>query len=57
MESKPINLEERTLLLANNVGLFLKTIKPDIVNREYIIQLIRSSYSIGANYIEANECL
>ena len=29
----------------------------DIINREYISQLIRSSASVGANYIEASDSL
>ena len=57
MENHPYNLEERTFLFAKNTGVFLRTIYSDLVNREYIIQLVRSSASIGANYIEANECL
>ena len=57
MENHPYNLEERTFLFAKKTGIFLKTIYPDPVNREYIVQLVRSSASIGANYIEANECL
>ncbi len=32
-------------------------LKKDIINAEYIKQLIRSAGSIGANYIEANDNL
>lgn len=51
------NLEERTFQFAKNVGVFLKTIEKNIVNNEYSKQLVRSSGSVGANYIEANESL
>ncbi|RPH31234.1 MAG: four helix bundle protein [Bacteroidales bacterium] len=51
------DLEERTFLFAKNVGVFLKTIEKNIVNNEYAKQLARSSGSVGANYIEANESL
>ena len=55
MENHPFNLEERTFIFARNTGCFLKTIKPDFINKQYITQLVRSSASIGANYIEATE--
>ena len=29
----------------------------DIINREYISQMVRSSGSVGANYIEASDSL
>lgn len=51
------DLEERTLNLAKNVRLFIKTLKPSYINIEDGKQVIRSSGSIGANYIEANEAL
>ena len=51
------DLEERTFQFANNVGTFLKTVEKNIVNNEYSKQLARSSGSVGANYIEANESL
>jgi four helix bundle protein len=51
------DLEERTYQFAKNVGIFLKTIEKNIVNNEYSKQLARSSGSVGANYIEANESL
>jgi len=37
--------------------IFCVAVKWDIINREYIGQLIRSSGSVGANYIEASESL
>lgn len=54
---KPYNLEERTFQFAKEVALFIKKLKLTLSNQEYIKQLIRSSGSIGANYIEANESL
>ena len=36
---------------------FCLNLKWDIINSEYIRQLIRSSGSVGANYIEASDDL
>ena len=55
--SKPYDLEERTLQFAKNIRLFIKKLPKTIGNLEDSKQLIRSSRSIGANYIEANESL
>ncbi len=52
-----IELETRTFDFAKNVRLFVKTISFSVINSEDIRQLLRSSGSIGANYIEANESL
>jgi len=57
MVEKIYNLEERTFQFAKDVCLFCKEIFRDIGNIIYIKQVIRSSSSIGANYIEANEAL
>ena len=58
MSSKPVyDLEERTYLFAKNVRLFVKKLPPTIANIEDGKQVIRSSGSVGANYIEANEAL
>ena len=54
---KPYDLEERTFLFAKEVRLFIKTLKCSIANTEDSKQVVRSSGSIGANYIEANESL
>jgi four helix bundle protein len=51
------NLEERTLELAVTVRNFVKLLPKTISNFEDAKQLIRSSGSVGANYIEANEAL
>jgi len=53
----PFKLEERTLLFAKNIRVFVKKIPKNVANFEDSRQLVRSSGSIGANYIEANECL
>jgi len=50
-------LKERTLQFAKDVTEFVKTLPKTPANIEYIKQLIRSSGSIGANYIEADESL
>jgi four helix bundle protein len=55
--SKRYDLEERTYLFAKNVGQFTKTLPKTIANQEYSGQVVRSSGSVGANYIEANESL
>lgn len=55
--NKVYDLEDRTSLFAKNVALFCKNLPKTISNLEYLKQLIRSSGSVGANYIEANEAL
>lgn len=55
--SKLYDLEDRTLKFARDIRLFVKTIPKTISNIEDAKQLIRSSGSVGANYIEANESL
>ena len=53
--SKHYDLEDRTLEFAKKVRLFVKKLPKTIGNFEDGKQLIRSSGSIGSNYIEANE--
>ena len=55
--NKPYDLEERTELFAREVRAFVKTLPRTIANTEDARQLVRASGSVGANYIEANECL
>jgi len=55
--SKRYDLEERTLAFVKEVITFVKTLPKTIANAEIAKQLIRSSGSVGANYIEANESL
>src|SRR3989338_10178495 len=51
------DLEERTRLFAMNVRRFVRKLPKDIANNEDAKQVVRSSGSVGANYIEANESL
>ncbi|MBI2017811.1 four helix bundle protein [Candidatus Daviesbacteria bacterium] len=55
--SKRYDLEERTKKFSQRVRIFVKNLTKTIGNIEDGKQLIRSSGSIGANYIEANEAL
>jgi len=56
--SKPAyDLEERTARFAERCRDFVKKLPRTIANVEYGRQLIRSSGSQAANYIEANEAL
>ena len=50
-------LEDRFFRFAKNVRDFCLKLKWNTINREYIRQLIRSSGSVGANYIEASDDL
>lgn len=51
------DLEERTFQFAKRVRAFVKLLPRTVCNREDVAQLIRSSGSVGANYIEANDAL
>ena len=55
--SKRYDLEERTLRFAKDIVAFVNAVPKTIANVEIIKQIIRSSGSVGANYIEANEAL
>ena len=50
-------LEDRFFNYAVSVRNFCRKLKWDTINVQYIKQLIRSSSSIGANYIEASDDL
>ena len=50
-------LENRFLRFAESVRDFCAKLKWDLINTQYIKQLIRSSSSVGANYIEASDDL
>ena len=54
---KPYDLEERTYLFAKNCRIYVRKLPKTISNLEDGKQLVRSSGSVGANYIEANEKL
>jgi four helix bundle protein len=57
-ENEPkYDLEQRTFLFAHRVRKFVKLIPKTMSNLEDGRQVIRSSGSTGANYIEANESL
>ena len=55
--SKPYDLEDRTLEFAKRIRRFVKKLPKSIANQEDGRQLIKASGSVGANYIEANESL
>ena len=55
--NKTYDLEERTFKFAKDVRALIKIIPRNISNIEDGKQIVRSSGSIGANYIEANEAL
>ncbi|MEK7540786.1 MAG: four helix bundle protein [Patescibacteria group bacterium] len=57
INSKQYDLEERTYQFSKKARDYIKQLPRTISNIEYGKQLIRSSGSIGANYIEANESL
>ena len=54
---KEYDLEERTFRFAQDVRAFIKSLPRTVANVEDVKQLVRSSGSVGANYIEANEAL
>jgi len=56
-KNKTYDLEERTFQFAKRVRVFIKTLEKTIANLEDAKQVVRSSGSVGANYIEANESL
>jgi len=55
--SKLYDLEDRTLQFAKDVRQFIRQIPRNVSSIEDGKQLVRSSGSVGANYIEANESL
>ncbi len=57
MSNKPYDLERRTFEFARDIRLFIKSLPKTIANVEDSKQVVRSSGSVGANYIEANEKL
>jgi four helix bundle protein len=52
--NKKYDLEERTAKFGEEIIVFCKSIRQDAISSPIINQLIRSSTSIGANYMEAN---
>jgi four helix bundle protein len=55
--TKQYDLEEHTLEFARSVRVFVRQLPKTTANIEDGRQLIKSSGSAGANYIEANEAL
>ena len=51
------DLEERTEKFIKDVIELCKQLSKNTINFELISQVVRSSGSVGANYIEANEAL
>jgi four helix bundle protein len=56
-DSASYDLEDRTYRFAGAVRAFVRRLPKSLQNNEDARQLIRSSGSVGANYIEANEAL
>ncbi|MDZ4845487.1 MAG: four helix bundle protein [Chitinophagales bacterium] len=56
-KTKKFDLEQCTFEFAGSVRKFIRALKMDLPNIEDAKQLVRSSGSVGANYIEANEAL
>ena len=56
-KSKPYDLEERTYAFALEVRMFLRNTKWDPVSWPDIKQLLRSSGSVAANYVESVESI
>lgn len=54
---KQYDLENRSLIFAQKVRQYIGKLPKTIANNEDSKQVVRSSGSIGANYIEANESL
>jgi len=54
MRQSKYDLEDRTTRFGENIIVFCKNIKYDLITKPLISQIIRSSTSIGANYREAN---
>lgn len=54
---RPFDLEQRTLSFAKDVIRLCKQLPQNVINREIVGQLVRSSGSVGANYREANDAL
>lgn len=57
MAEKPKDLEERTAVFAESIRAFVRGLPRTISNIEDVKQLVRSSGSVAANCIEANEAL
>ena len=56
-EKQCYDLEERTFIFTKTIREFTRKLPRTMANQEDVKQLIRSSGSVGANYIEANEAI
>jgi len=56
-EQRRFDLEDRTFEFARRVREFVKKLPRTVCNGEDVKQVVRSSGSVGANYIEANGAL
>ena len=54
---KQYDLEDRTLAFAKSIRSFIRELPKSLTNIDDCKQLLKSSGSVGANYIEANEAL
>ena len=54
---RPYDLGARTFLFAQRTRAFVRTLPRTVSNAEDVKQLVRSSGSVGANYVEADEAL
>ena len=52
----PFDLEERTALFGEAVIAFAKKVPVNSVTTPLISQVVRAATSIGANYLEADDC-
>ncbi len=51
LKNNKYDLEERTAKFGEDIIKFCRTLKQDAITKPIISQLIRSSTSIGANYL------
>ena len=49
------DLEERVAKFGESIIEFCKSVKPNLITRPIITQIIKSGTSVGANYMEANQ--
>ncbi|HLX12228.1 MAG TPA: four helix bundle protein [Bacteroidota bacterium] len=56
-QKQKFDLDERTFRFAKDVATLCKSLPRNITNAEYVKQVVRSSGSVGANYLEANEAI
>lgn len=56
-EAPRFDLEDRTFAFSKNVRSFVRALPRTQENASDVSQLVKSSGSVGANYIEANEAL